>query len=733
MNDLRYAFRSVAKNPGFTALAVLTLALGVGATTSIFSLVNTVLLETLPVPEPEQLVSIQEIHERGSTASIFSLPAYRDYRDNASDLSGLAAHHIGDITLNTGASSEVGLGMYVSANYFAVLGLAPALGRLFDDEEARPGAPPVGVISHALWQDRLGSDPGVIGRAVHVNGQPLTVIGVAPAGFHGNMLGARPPVYLPIGLYDRLNVGSDSERRGREWLMLFGRLASGTTREQVQAGLTVTARQLSEAHEYPEGLEPVGTRVQRFSVVPPMLRRGVTGFMLLLLATAGIVLLIAAVNVAGMLLTRGAARGREIAIRLAIGASRRRVVRQLAVESLGLAVVGAAVGVLLASWVSGLLETVRPPGAGPFQLDLKLDPLVLLFGVAVSLAAGLMAGLIPARQVSRPELVTTLKEGSSGAGSRHRLRAVLVAGQLALSVVLLVATGRFLRTLQRALDTQHGFEPQGVLALELNLRLNGYDEPRGRQFYDRLLERVGNLPGAESASLAGNIPLSGSWDQTRARALGFDAPEPSGFPAGYIRVSPGYFETLRMPLLAGRAFTASDGMSPRPGIVVNETFARRFWPDGSAVGQAIRFAGRKAEIIGVAPDGRYRSFSEDPVLFAYVHVGQPYDPAMWLLVRMRGDIAPLVTVIRGELRALDPNVAPIQVTTVEDVLGSSLFAQRLAVGLIGSFGVVGLGSLPLDCLASCPLPSCSGPARSGFGWRSVPGTWTCSGWSCGTP
>lgn len=690
MNDVRYALRALTKNPGFTALAVLTLGLGIGATTVIFSLVNAVLLRPLPVPEPERLVSLQELRDRGRVESVYSLPAYRDYRDRAGGLSGVAAQHVTDITLNTGEAPEIALALDVSANYFQVLGLAPALGRFFGEEETRASAPPVVVISHALWQARFGGDPNAVGRVLHVNGQPLTIVGVTPAVFQGTMLGARPPVYLPIGLHDRLHVGTTSDRRGRQWLMLFGRLAAGTSREQAEAALSVTARQLADAQEYDESQRPTGARVRPFSVVPPMLRGGVTSFMALLLATAGLVLLIAAVNVAGMLLTRGAARSREIAIRLAMGASRRRVVAQLVIESVVLAAGGGALGVVLASWVSELLQTVRPPFAEGFRLDLTLDPLVLGFGVAISLAAGLLAGLVPARQISRPELVVALKDGSAGAGSRNRLRLMLVSGQLALSVLLLVATGLFLRTLQRGLEAPHGFEPEGVLALSLNLRLSGYDEMRGRAFYDRVLERVRALPGVESASLAGNIPLSGSWDQTRVRVTGFEPPEAAGFPVGFIVVSPGYFETLRMPLLAGRGFTPEERAGPLSPLVINETFARRFWPNESPIGQRLRFSGRDAEIIGVVPAGRYRSFSEDPVLFAYVQFGQASWPARWLHVRVRGEMAPLVAAIRGELRTLDPNVAPIQVTTVEDVLESSLFAQRLGAALVGSFGLVGL-------------------------------------------
>lgn len=692
MNDLRYAFRQLRRAPGFTAAAVLSIALGIGATTAIFSVANALLLRPLPVAEPGRLVSIQERMERGGLKGSHSLPEYLEYRERARSVVDVAAHHLSDVMLNTGAETGPALALDVSGNYFDVLGVRPALGRFFTDEEALgPGAADVAVISHELWRNSLGGDPGVIGRTIHVNSQLLTVIGVAPEGFHGTMLGARPPVWVPVGLYDRLRPGRDIHAWGRAlWLQHFGRLAPGVEPAQAEAALTVTALQLADAYDYWEGEAPIGVRLRTFSALPPRMRDGVRGFVALLLATAGLVLAIAMVNVSGMLLARGTARGREMAIRLAVGAGRRRLVSQLLVESLVLAVLGAGAGVLLASWLARLFGGIRPPFAGSFVLDLGLDVRVLAFATGAALLSGVLFGLAPALHATGRDVGAVLKDGA-GRGRRTRLRSVLVVGQIALSLVLLVAAGLFVRTVRSALDTDHGFDPRGVLAFELNVRLNGYDEPQGRAFYDELLERVRGLPGTESATLARIIPLAFTWDQTRVRVPDSDleAAE-AGVPVGFNVVATDYFETLRMPLLAGRGLSETDRAGREPVAVVNQAFARRFWPDESPIGKRVQRGGEETEVVGLVPDGKYQSYTEGATPYMYLPFDQHYDHGMWLQVRWRGDPAATVAAVRREIGALDANAAPIVVTTVEDVLGASLFPQRLAARLVGGFGLVGL-------------------------------------------
>ncbi|HXV86502.1 MAG TPA: ABC transporter permease [Gemmatimonadales bacterium] len=691
LNDLRYALRSLRKRPGFSAVVAITVALGIAATSTIFSVVNAVLLRPLPVANPGRLVSLLEVQERGGTNAVLSLPEYLAYREQSTVFSGLAAHHLSDITLNAGEGAVAGLALDVSGNYWDVLGIRPAVGRFFGTTEAEgPAAAEVAVVSHEFWISGLGGDDSVVGRTLHVNGRPLTVIGVAPRGFHGTMLGARPVTWLPMGLNDRLHPDRDLYAWARSnWLQPFGRLAPGAGLEQAQVQLSALARRFGETHDYAEGEVPIGARVLRFSGLPASSQRAVTRFMALLLVTAFLVLLIAAVNVAGMLLARAAQRRREVAIRLALGAGRRRLVRQLLTESLVLSLLGGGGGILLAAWGAGWLSRVRPPFAGAFQVDFSADGRVLAFAVLTSVLTGMVFGLAPALHASGADTARALKD-ALGRPRRAWGRATLVVAQLALSLLLLVSAGLLGRTLQSALQTQHGFEPKGVLAMELNLRLNRYDEERGRRFYADLLDRVRSLPGVDGAALATVVPLGTGWDQTRIRVPGFEAPAAGGFVLGYNVVSPGYFETLRMPLLAGRALTPADAESLRPVMVINQTFARRFWPGESAVGKLVESGGISIEIVGVVPDGKYRSFGEVPPLYAYRAFGRTYSPDVWLHVRARGDQAALTTAVRREIQALDPNVAPVALMTVEDVLASSLFAQRVAAAMIGVFGVVGL-------------------------------------------
>ena len=691
MNDLRFALRQLRRRPGYALTTVLTLSLGIGATTTVFSVVNALLIRPLPVADPERLVNVIEVRETGSPRFSWSLPEYLAYRDAAGSLSGLAVHHVSDITLAISGEATVGLGMDVSGNYFDVLGVRPAAGRFFGEDEARaPGAAPVAVISYDVWQSRFGGDPDAVGQTLKVNGHQLTVIGVVPRGFHGAMLGARPSVWLPIGLQELFWPDRNLSGWGNSsWLSPIGRLAPGVTREAAEAALTVTARQLAASHDYPDGRPPSAIRLRTFTGVPPALHDGIVGFTRLLLATAGLVLLIAAVNVAGMFLARAMARRREIAVRLAVGATRPQVSRQLVVESVVLALLGGAGSVLVAVWTGGLLEKVRVPGAGSFVLEMTPDARVLGFAAAVSFLTGILCGLAPAIQVTGRGLFDALREGARAGSGRGRLRSVLVAAQIALSMVLLVAAGLFVRTLRTSLATDHGFDPSGVLAVELNLRLSGHDETRGRAFYAELLERLEGAPEVESAALASIVPLGLGWDQTRAQVPGHESPDESGFVVGFNLVTPGYFHTLDMPLLAGRPLAEEDRAGPAV-IVVNQTFARRFWPDGTAVGRIVRFDGAETQIVGVVPDGKYQSFSEAPTLYAYAPSARVYRAEMYLHVRGAGELAPTVAAVRRELHRLDPDVAPISVAPLEGVLGSSLLPQRLAAVLIGAFGGLGL-------------------------------------------
>ncbi len=692
MNDLRHALRRLRREPGFTATVVLTLALGIGATTVVFSAVNALLLRPLPVEAPDRLVTITEIRQSGRTVNALSLPEYLAYREEGAALSRLAAHGLDDATLTTSGGATVTLATYVSGNYFDVLGVRPAAGRFFDEEEARgPGAAPVAVASWDLWQRELGGSVDAVGQSVRVNGQPVTIVGVAPRGFHGAFVGARPPVWLPLGLYADLNPGTDPYAwDGMGWLLMFGRLAPGTERPQAEAALTLAARRLAERHQYFRDDIPVAARLGTFSAIPPGMREAVVRFMALLLATAGLVLLIAIVNVTGMFLARVADRRREAGIRAALGAGRWRLARQWLAEGVAVSLLGGAGSVFLGLWIAGVLQRVRPPFAGPFTLDLTPDVRVAAFAGLTALGVGALCGLVPAIRGSRSQVLSGLRLGRIVSESPDRLRAGLVGGQIAITVVLLVAAGLFLRTLAAASATDHGFDPRGVTSMELNVRLVGYEEDRGRAFHTELLERMAAAPDVEAAAFSSVIPLGFSWNEQSIRLPGHEPPpgEP-GFAIGYSVVSPEYFRTLRLPVLAGRAFTEEDGDGARV-LVVNRTFQERFWPGESAIGRTVPWSGEEARIVGVVADGKYRTFDEGPRPYAYVPLAQHYVPRVWLHVRAVGGSAAAVSAVRRELAAMDPDIAPISTAPLAELLEASLFPQKLAASFVGTFGGLGL-------------------------------------------
>ncbi|HET8647554.1 MAG TPA: ABC transporter permease, partial [Vicinamibacteria bacterium] len=492
--------------------------------------------------------------------------------------------------------------------------------RFFTREEARErDTAAVVILSHAFWVEKYGGDAAALGRTLRVNGHPLTIVGVAPAAFAGTMIGAHPEVFVPAGLQSRLHPGPDLFRRGAggitTWLQMFGRLDAGVTEAEAQARLEAVAARLRSEHRYPAGVAPAGVRVRAFGALPPQMRSAATGFLSLLLGAAALVLVIACVNVAGMLLARGAAHRREVAIRMALGAGRARLVRQFLCESLLVAATGAAAGVVLAAWLGGVFARVRPPFAERFRLDVPLDGGVMAFAVAAAVVSGLLFGLLPALQLTRAAPMGALRESSPTArGDRGRLRAALVTGQIALTLVLLLAAGLFVRTLQRALATPQPLRADGVLALSLNLRLNGYDAVRGRAFYEQLLARIRALPATEAAALASIVPLEPSWDQTQLAVPGADR---APLTVGRSVVSPGYFEMVKMPLRAGRTFTEADAAGPTRAVILNETAARRLWPSASALGQHVRRGTSELEVVGVVPDGKYRATDEEPTPYAY--------------------------------------------------------------------------------------------------------------------
>jgi len=689
--DLRYALRVLGKAPGSTTISILLIAVGVAATTVILSAINALLFRPLPVEDPATLVRVHEVQASrapgaGETVRrVYSYPRYLDLRDAAVGAIDLAAAGHERVSLRVGERVEALYGLYASNNYFQVLGLSPARGRFF-------GSEPSVVISHHLWQSWFDGDPGVVGRQVTINGQPLTVAGVAPPEFGGTTVGFAYDLWIPLGIFPQLNPGTDIHTPGRQsWLELEGRLAPGVTAEQAAARLTPVLGALGP--EVASAPATTGVRVEPLTGVPAEFRGGVLGFTMLLQVTALLVLLIASANVAGVLLARASARRREIAVRLALGAGRGRLIRQLVTESVVLFLFGGGAGLLLAAWGTQLAALYRPPGAFRVALDIGLSPGIVGVALLIAFSTGICCGLAPALQASRPELVSALKEGTTGGDRRRsRLRSAFVVGQLAITLVLLTTAGLFVRSLQETLASDPGFETRGVVAAEPDPALNGYSEERGRALYAELLEWARHNPGVESATLAAAFPARLSFLTIHVETPGGDAN--SGGRDAHVEqniVDTDYFETLQIPLVAGRDFQVTDREGAPRVVIVNEILAQRFWPDGEALGRELRVAGQIGEVVGVVGASRNRNILDDELRpYLYLPFAQSYNSEMALVARAPSAEAEIIAALRRELRGLDPDLPLQTADRLEAVIGVELFPQRLAALVIGAFGLTGL-------------------------------------------
>jgi predicted permease len=694
--DLVYGLRVWAKTPALALVAALSLALGIGANTTIFSVVNALLLRPVPVRDPDRLVSVFTSWEGGRRYSSISYPDYEDIRDRNEVFTGVAAYALAPISLSGQGRPEVVLGEAVTANYFAVVGAEAAMGRTFlPEEEGLLGENNVCVISHGLWQRRFGSDPAIIGLKVVVSGYPFTVVGVAERGFTDIWAGMAPDIWVPMSTYKRtVPYQVDATSRANHWLQLAARRKPGAGLEQAAANLNMLQQQL--AKEYPETnqrkqLEIVPAQRNR---LPLALGMGDTAplFLLMLLAVVGLVLLIACSNVANLLLAKAGGRQKEIAIRLAVGASRWQIVRQLLTESLALGLVGGGLGVLLAVWGTSLLERVPLPSQVPVAFDLSLDVRVLAFAFALAVGTGILFGLAPALQTSAPSLIPALKDQAGGGPGETRtvLRRSLVSGQVALSLVLLVGAGLFLRSMSRAAAIDPGFDAQNLLLLSVNLGLQGYDEPKGRRFFDDLLQRVRSTPGVEAASIANMVLLGGfSWASTTVSIPGYEPQTGEWMSIGFNRVAPGYFETLRAPIVSGRAIDELDAEETEPVVVINETMATRYWKD-DPVGQTVDLNGRQLRVIGVAKDGKYRTLGEQPQPFMYFALRQSYAPWIYLYVRTPGAPAAMTAAVLQQMQVLDANLPAFDIKTMSSHVGLSLLPARMASAVFGLFGLLAL-------------------------------------------
>jgi predicted permease len=715
--DVRYGLRTLRRAPGYTAAAVLTLALGVGANSAIFSLVNASLLQRLPVREVDRLVFVQP----GSAGSAFSYPEYAELRDHQTALDSLVAWGGIVASLNSDGQTDLVSGVIVTGNFFPMLGVGPAVGRLLgpNDDEA-PGAHPVAVISHGLWQRRFGGRPDIAGHEALLNGHRFTVVGVTPAGFTGGPPWVSRDLFVPMMMQAVMRpprAGYSGEmdpdllrNRGNRWLMLLGRLKPGATAEQAQTALTPLFASLAQAAQ--PGRPPRPIVVAPVAGGDPVQRAQMVSVAALLLSVVGAVLLLACANVANLSLSRAAARGREIAIRLAIGASGGRLVRQLLTESVLVALAGGLLGLALAFWtVASLRASPPPPGALPLAVDFAIDARVLAFTLAVSVVAGVLFGLAPALGAARTALVPALKEGMAGADRRWRrvdLRSALVVGQVALSLSLLVAAGLFLRSLHRIQAVHPGFDAERLLSAPLQINLLRYTRDQGREFYRRVTEDVEALPGVEAAGVARVAVLSGGGrvsslhiegragadDQFRSEGGGVTATGTDTVSTNVV--DPGYLDTLGIALLAGRGFGDEDGEKTPVVAIVNQAFERVHFPEGShrdVLHRRISLSGPRGpwlEVVGIVRDSKYRMLTEPSTPIAYVPLAQNHETGMVLYVRTSGDPAGLVAAVRGAVQSLEPNLPLPDVRPLTDSIGGSLYAARMGALLLGVFGGLAL-------------------------------------------
>jgi predicted permease len=692
LQDLRFAIRSLAKSPGFTAAAIVILALGIGANTAIFSLIDAVVLHPLPgVSAPADLVDL--------AGPSVSYPWYRSVRDSApAGFSGLAAWRERLMVFSDGGTAEEIRGSVVSGNYFDVLGARASAGRLLGPADETSGEAIV-VLGRGLWKTRFGSDPSILGRAVHLNGVPLTVVGVAPEGFRGTAFGVAPAVWVPIGAWPRLATGPFAtlgmQSRGWSWLSVLGRLAPGTSRAQGQAAVDLAARR--EAAAFPDDAPgKISVRPTLRAAAGFGSEGNPVGFLALLLGAVGVALATACANLANLLLARAAARRREIAVRQALGASRSRLVRQMLTESIALGILGGCAGLLVAGWALGFL--VRMPLPGDFSLAAfgpTLDGRALGFSLLLSVATGLVFGLVPALHASDRSVGSALKSSSGSVGpARSRARGALVVAQVALCLLLLVGAGLLGRSLQRALATDFGFQPRGLTLASVDLGLQRYDAHRAEAFLGDLRQRVTNSPGVRGASWVGLVPLDGGqWVETFS-IPGTPAPPGTKPEVELNIVGPGFFRTMEIPLIEGRE--VDDGLdreNSAPVVIVNAAMARRAWPGESALGRRIEIAGSERTVVGVCRDFRTGSLGDAAVPQAYVPISQSPGAAlqtMTLLVRRDGPRGDAIAVVRSEIRALDPELPVTGVRAYETDLGAQLVPQRLGSALLGLFGLLSL-------------------------------------------
>jgi predicted permease len=699
--DIRYGLRMLGRSPAFTAVAVLTLGLGIGANTAIFSVVNWLLLRPLPVSQPSELTVVAYQQKKGPIGIHFSHPGFQDIRQQtAAVFSDVLGYAFGLDGLKANARSDRILTAYVTGNYFPTLGLRPALGRLILPSEGKTaGADPYMVLGYSFWQTRFGGDPGVVGKQVAVDGHPVTIVGVAPKGFGGLYPLVDVQGYLPYGMRvieSRLKNDFMTDWESRN-LYLFGRLRPGASLEQAQAVLNVVAQRFSAEHPKTEEGLSLHAYPEREARPEPDPDHTLRTLSVLFLTLAALVLVLACVNVANILLVRATVREREMAVRAALGAGRGRLVRLLLTESLLLALAGGAAGVLLGAWGSRMLGSIHLQTDLPIQLDFSLDWRVLTYALAAALLTGIVVGIIPALRASRANVSEVLHEGGrTVSGGRHRLRTALVMAQVGGSLMLLIVAGLFMRSLGKAQQAHLGFDPAGVVNLSLDPSGAGYNAEQARAFFRQLLDRTRALPGVNSAALAFSVPMGYYSNSSTLTIDGYTPPPGQPSPSvTYNPVSPGYLKMMRLPLVRGRAFTDADDKNAPYVAIVNQVMAERFWPHQDPIGQQFRMQGEKdhaIRVVGVVKNARVQGLTGSIDPYFYVPLEQNYIPLATLQVRTTLAPPTVIREVEQEIQTLAPGIPVFDVQTMTSALDglNGFLIFQLGAGLAGALGALGL-------------------------------------------
>jgi predicted permease len=696
IQDFRHALRMMAKSPGFATVAILTLALGIGGNATVFSWIRSILLNPIPaVAHSEQMVAVESVMPSGEYHTS-SYPDYKDFRTQNhvfSDVIGFELSGVNMSLRNTEPAERV-WGIIATENYFDALGVHAAIGNTFHEQPNQSlNSDPYIVLSYGLWARRFGADPNVVGKIVHLNGHPFTIIGVAPRPFFGTIVGIDAQYFVPMMMQPQVLPAESVEDRNPTFVHIMGRLNPGMSISQAQADLSPLAANL--AAEYPNSSQNVGVHVapiwKAHYGVQDFLR-SVLGFLMVI---ASLVLLIACVNVANLLLARATVREREIAIRAAMGASRNRLIRQMLSESIVLAAAGGIGGILLAMWGANLLSFFTPATKHlPIGLTLGVDKTVLAFTLLLSIATGIIFGLVPAWRGSRTNLNASLKSATYSAGTRaatHRLRDALVISEVVFATVLLVCAGLLLRSMRNAEAAGPGFNTDHVALAAFDLRTSGYTSEEATVYYGRLLEKIRTLPGVESASLERFVPLwftGRSYSPVEVEA--YTPTQGEDMNIDLNMVGGDYLRTLQIPLISGRDFSEQDRAGAPKVVIVNETMAQRFWPGQDATGHRVRVWDDWRTVVGVARDTKYHRINEPPQSFLYLPSLQAHGTDANIIVRSQLPTATVVNGVRSAAISLDPKVQPLEADDLSTLLQSSMFANRTAASLASVLGTLGL-------------------------------------------